>query len=231
MMKDIYSSVDTAKNAVFSVIFDVLAAICGILGVVLTCDTYGVDTFIYYTNLSNVFAAAACILHAVVTIKELITGNYFLHTAVKYIKLSASVCVGITFFVVLTILAPAYGENGYFFAFVWREMKFVHLLCPLFTAIPFILFDKYPRLPMKACHPALIPTYIYGLVSIYMNMIGKWYGPYFFLRIKSNPPHITAIWFVVVAAISYLIALVILLFNGNRFHAIGNLIKFITKKK
>lgn len=230
-MNGIYKPATSRAKCILSVVFDIIAAVCGIVGVTLTTSTYGNNTFIYYTNLSNVFAAAACLLHAAFTVKELLTENYFLHNAVKYIKLSAAVCVGITFFVVLTILAPAAGENGFFYAFLWREMIFVHFLCPLFTVLSFVMFDKYPRLPMSACHISLIPTYIYGAISIYLNIKGVWDGPYFFLQVTKNPIHISIIWILAVAAIAYLISCTLLLLNGNRLHAIRSLLSLAIRKK
>lgn len=230
-MNEHFKPATSKSKCIWSIIFDIAAAICGIAGVILTQTTYGDDTFIYYTNLSNVFAACACIIHAAFTAKELLTDNYFLHNAVKYLKLSAAVCVGITFFVVLTILAPAAGENGYYYAFLWREMIFVHLLCPLFTVVSFVLFDKYPRIPMHACHIALIPTYLYGIISIYLNIKGVWDGPYFFLQVTKNPIHVSVVWLMAVFAIAYLISSMLLIFNGNRLHAIGSLIGMVIKRK
>ena len=115
--------------------------------------------FEYFTVDSNLLAALAALVMLVFNVIGFFTGAA-IPAWVMQLKFVASVAVGLTFFVVMLMLAPYAG---------YRPMLegcnlFLHLMVPVIMMLSFILFDGGGRLPYWSLALALIPTAVYGAV-------------------------------------------------------------------
>ena len=177
----------------------------------------------YYTTDSNLLGAFGCAALAVCYIRQL-RGGGEIPRWVVIVKYCATCCLVITFLVTAFILTPflaidpsLYGiENAVSPTQAIAAMLFSpctvfhHLLCPLTAFISLLLFDRLPYKPGKCLLFALIPTTVYAAVSITLNILRIWHGPYPFLLVHEQPVWMSFVWFVIVfggaALISWLVA-------------------------
>ena len=151
--------------------------------------TGGFRTLKYFTVLSNLLEAFACILF-------LLKGN-------EIIKYVAAVSVGLTFMVVMAFLGPIF---GYAMMFTGPSLWF-HLLIPLAAMAELIVFNR-KKLTAKDNLWTVFPMLVYGisyLGNIIINGIrgNDWYG---FLR-WGYP--VGAVVLVIIVLITYLIGLLL----------------------
>lgn len=119
-------------------------------------------TLPFYTQDSNLFAAAACALAAVLQLRSLLNGKAFPRWA-RLLKYMAACCLTLTMLVVTLVLAPVYlGADGYRQLLLEEPALSLHLLCPLLTLASFLLFETEPALPRRAVALAVLPTLVYG---------------------------------------------------------------------
>ena len=213
------------KQAVIALIMNLAMAFAGIFGAVN--NFYYSDTrwgmMIYYTCNSNILGAAAGIMLAVFYVRMLVNGKSVPGWAiiVKYLSVC---CLTITFLVTAFILTPMmaidaslYGMSGSLtflesakFMLLGNITLWHHLLNPLFAFFSFLLFERLPTPPAKSLAFALIPTGLYAVISVTLNVLRIWHGPYPFLYVYEQPLWMSIIWFAIVvggaAGISYLIA-------------------------
>lgn len=120
--------------------------------------------FEYFTVDSNILAAVAAFIMLVFNVLGFINGSA-IPAWVMHIKFIGSVAVGLTFFVVMLLLAPYAG---------YRHMLegcslFTHLIVPVLAMLSFICFDGGGILPAYAIALALIPAAVYG--AVYFRMV------------------------------------------------------------
>ncbi|MBQ8094489.1 MAG: hypothetical protein IJ242_13085 [Clostridia bacterium] len=141
--------------------------------------------FTFFTQLSNLFAAA-------VTALQLIYRNDIRRSqALKPVKYQASVSILVTFLVYLFVLAPmmpggilaAYAQDHY-------ASLCLHVITPLLTVTDFLVNDW--AYPWKRRHIlyAAIPPVIYLFFILLLGRLGlRWGGnlpaPYFFLNYEA----------------------------------------------
>lgn len=171
--------------------------------------------FSYYTQDSNIFALIACVISLTFTLRALIKGKAVPEwvTALKYM---AVCCLAVTFFVVVTVLAPPYGLLGFKIALFRGNAVFLHLLCPVIAVCSFIIFESEHELTAAQTFYALIPTVIYAMIALILNLAGTLTGPYPFLHVYEQPVYMTVIWFVLILGIAYVLALIIKLLACGR---------------
>ncbi|MBQ4446825.1 MAG: Pr6Pr family membrane protein [Clostridia bacterium] len=122
--------------------------------------------FEYFTVDSNLLAAAACIIMLVFNIIGFFTGEAIPEWA-AILKFVGAAAVGVTFFVVMLLLAP---YAGYAHMLEGGSLH-LHLIVPVLCMASCILFDGGGRLPLFAVWLALIPVVIYGCVYFRMVVI------------------------------------------------------------
>lgn len=118
----------------------------------------GLSSLKYFTVLSNLFEAAACVVW-------LINGN-------ERIKYMAAVSVTLTMVVVLTFLGPLFGYIPMFTGVSF----WMHLIVPL-AALLEVLFWNRKKFTKKDNLIACIPLGLYGIYYIGNNLIngrGRW---------------------------------------------------------
>lgn len=122
----------------------------------------GLRTLKYFTVLSNLLEAAACIIW-------IITGN-------EKIKYVSAVSVGLTFTVVMVFLGPLF---GYLMMFTGPSL-WMHGIVPLAAMAEMIMFNR-EAMTVQDNLRAVFPMFIYGIFylgNIIINGIpgNDWYG-------------------------------------------------------
>lgn len=191
---------------IVSLILNAAIVIFEILGTRLSILTHGKSMFEYYTIDSNIFALLASAMCVVYTVRSLIHGDKVMPVWVKTLKYMATCCLTVTFVVVLFVLAPMEGEDGYKIMLLWGSMLYHHLICPILALVSLVLLETEPPLPRKAAGIALIPTLVYAAVILTLNITKSIVGPYPFLHVYEQPVYMSCIWFVLILGGGYLLA-------------------------
>jgi len=176
-------------------------------GAVIEARTNGARMFRYYTVLSNLFVLFAFGAAAWYELGILRGRRFHVPSWVHVLKYFSVCTVMVTLFVVLFILAPLMGG--------WRRLPFLlfygamlyhHLLCPLLAFVSLVFVDRPalddPRLPRYA----VLPTLAYGVVLAILNVLRVLRGPYPFLYVYEQPPWMSALWFVLIVGLGWLLA-------------------------
>ncbi len=208
------ASVTGSGRRIASLILNAAVAVLGTVGVVVGLPANGASLFQFYTQDSNIFAALACALCAVYTASSLL-GGAAVPMWVHKLKYFATCCLTVTFVVVVAVLSPMEGRDGYRIMLLSGSMLYHHLLCPLLALGSFLLLEGEPPLPRKATLQALIPTLAYTAVIIALNLLHVVDGPYPFLRVNEQSVGASLFWFVVIVGGAYGLAWLIWLVNAK----------------
>lgn len=181
-----------------SIGLNILIIILEIIGFVLILMSLGLDSFVYYTLLSNLFLLVACILY--------LFKNKIKSRIVDVLKFGSTLSVLITFLVVLFVLGPN-KELTYHFLLLEGSNFYYHLVCPILGIITFIFFDDIKISGFKDVLGSLGFTIIYSIVILILNIFKVIVGPYPFLRIYENPLYATVFWFVLIEGGALLLGL------------------------
>lgn len=163
----------------------------------------------YYTQDSNFLAFIICILCVFFSIRGLRYGNYKWPQWLMLLKYIATCCLMVTFVVVIFILAPSVGitNHGYQQLLLKGNMLYHHLLCPVLSFISFVFFEKEPALPKHAPLFSLVPTIIYAIVAVILNIAQVISGPYPFLMVYQQPIYESIIWGLIILTGAFGIAI------------------------
>ena len=206
------------KKEITALILNGILIVVGVLGMINVIKFYGASTFIYYTVDSNIVCLISSILFFVfMLIKKNITEIPFF---VMVLRFMATVCLTVTFVVVVAYLAPVrvwipegtYLDNLKILLFK-DDMLYQHLLAPVISFISFAFFEGDRRLNKKKTiwYGAAV-TLVYGAIMIILNLLKIVDGPYPFFRIYENPV-VYSIVMIVIILMSYLFGRFILLLN------------------
>ena len=137
----------------------------------------GTIMFTMYTELSNIFNGAVCLLVGLWQLGCIFTGRE-LPRWVKQLKFWSTSCLTMTFLTVVFILAPMYEDgNGWYIMLFTGSMLYHHFLNPVVAMVSFLLFEREPRLPLASVPLALVPTIVYGVYDLWGNITGRFVGP------------------------------------------------------
>lgn len=186
-----------------------------IIGLVATIQTHGASLFMYYTEDSNIFALIACSLYAISVLRCLVKKEPHPPIRMKLLKYTATCCLAVTFTVVICVLAPPMGAEGFKMMLFGGSMLYHHFLCPVLALISFIFFETEPSLEKRYTLYALIPTITYALVSVVLNIAHVMVGPYPFLLVYRQPVYMSCVWFVIIIGGAYLMACLIRKLNNR----------------
>lgn len=159
----------------------------------------GIGVLMYYTELSNLLSGFAS-LYMVIRILQTKT----VPLSAKVFRYISMCLTTVTFVVVLTVLGPTF---GYAYMLFYGQMLITHTLCPIASILIFLFLEDSPALLRKHVDWAILPTVLYGIVTVFMNYIRYMTGPYPFLMVHDQPWYATVLWFVGILAGAYLIAL------------------------
>ncbi len=137
---------------------------------------HGVMVFVFYTEISNYFALVVSLVYCVFGLcllkKHLAPPNWLVT-----LRYSATIMLFITFIVSLCVIIP-FRPSMTAYMLVEGSSPFHHVLCPIFSVISFFSFERGQTLSKKSIFFALIPTIIYGVTLIILNLAKAIEGPY-----------------------------------------------------
>lgn len=181
----------------------------------ISWEGVGMQMFTFYTEDSNLFATAVCALVALCQVVCLFTDKP-LPFWVKRLKFVATTCLTMTFLTVVFILAPYYGEGGYYVMLLTSSMLYHHFLNPLLAIASFVLFEREPRLSGWNVPLTLVPTVGYGAVVLWANLTYRMDGPYPFMRVYDQTVQESVFWFCVVLGSNLSYAWLLWRLGGNK---------------
>ena len=125
----------------------------------MSWEAVGEQALTFYTENSNLFSAAVCLLVAVCQLWALLSGRA-LPRWVKRLKFIAACCLTLTFLTVVFVLAPYYpDEGGVVFLLTESSMLYHHLLNPVLVFVSFVFLEREPRLPARTPPPTTRRTH------------------------------------------------------------------------
>jgi len=198
-----------------ALIANIALVVMEIPGMIGSIESHGASMFRFYTQDSNLFALVACAIFVYFAVRNLRRGVYAVPMWVKTVKYMVTCCLMVTFLVVVCVLAPMYGPGSLEVMLFSDHSLYVHFLCPLVALISFVFFEGGAPLEKKHVLYALIPTLVYGVVMLALNILRVVHGPYPFLYVYEQPVYMTALWYVAIFLGAYLIAWLIRFANAK----------------
>ena len=155
------------------------------------------DLVIFYTHQSNFLALIASALFVLFGTVALFRDGR-IPRLVKLFRFMCAVQLYITFIVVLVGLGPMTAlAGGNLFAMYGGPMFVMHLMGPLVSLFSFVFLEGTPRLHLGDAFLAIQYTWIYSIVMVILNAVGKVEGPYPFLQVDVNPWWVSLLYAVV----------------------------------
>ena len=181
----------------------------------LSWDGVHAQMFLFYTELSNLFAMGVCFVTALCQLRALLTGGE-MPAWVRTLKYTVTCCLMLTFLTVVFVLAPMYGPDGHYVMLLTSSMLYNHFLNPVTALRSFVLLERAPALPRRAVGRAMIPTLVYGGIMLAANVAKVYKGPYPFLYVYEQPLWTSCMWVVVILGGALLIAWAVWKLGGGR---------------
>ena len=182
----------TTKNKL-PLFFNILIIIFEIIGCSM-CAKHGLSVLQYYTVLSNIFALITSSLYVAFYLK---TKNN-IPLALSFLRYASTVCLTLTFAVVLFFFVPLAGFN----VMVEGVQIFHHLLCPVLSFISFVFFVIRNPLSKKHIFLSLLPTFTYAAVIIVLNILKVVEGPYPFLMVYQQSVILSVLYFIIISGMA-----------------------------
>lgn len=185
------------RRLIWAFVFNLTIFILEIIGLVLSVEKHGLRVFKYYTENSNYFALIVSAIFCISCVNS-IKNNAKIPDWVFKLRYISTLCLTITFVIVTLVLVPMFPNSFYY---MWFESSslYQHLLCPVISIISFLLFENSIILNRKTIFFALIPTILYGVISIILNLLKLMAGPYPFFYVYDIP------WFVCVFSLTAIV--------------------------
>ena len=189
----------------------------GIIGCVREYKREGIKITRYYTFDSNVLGmiAGGCMfLTLILGLREnLSVGSVVIPISeavllpqwVMIFKYIATGCLTLTFLVVIFVLCPMMG--GYKEGLIKENLIYQHTLCPIIAIVSFLIFDPTLTFSWQAVIWAWIPTAIYAVVTIILNVLKLLEGPYPFLYVYRQPWYASVAWGIGIVGADFLMVL------------------------
>ena len=181
----------------------------------LSWDGVHAQMFLFYTELSNLFAMGVCFVTAFCQLRALLTGSE-MPAWVRTLKYTVTCCLMLTFLTVVFVLAPMYGPDGHYVMLLTSSMLYNHFLNPVTALLSFVLLERAPALPRRADGRAMTPTLVYGGIMLAANVAKVYNGPYPFLYVYEQPLWTSCMWVVVILGGALLIAWAVWKLGGGR---------------
>ena len=175
---------------------------------IFSCITRGLSGFQYYTLDSNIFAGISSILLVIFLLTTKAVPAW-----VHKLRYFGTCCVTVTFVVVITLLVPMAGWNTFSEMMFHENNLWMHTVCPLLCIFSFLFLEQEHTLKTKDVFLSIVPTIIYAIIAITLNVLGILDGPYFFLRVQVIGVLKVIMWIFVVSIIVFLISFLLKLGN------------------
>lgn len=165
----------------------------------------GWSTLKWFTTDSNLIAGIFCLVYAIYRIRYMINGAK-IPDGVYLMRYVATCVLGMTFFIVLLILAP--WDRDYKRNFFYDDLLYHHFLCPLLTMISYLIFGQLPYKDMIATFVGAAPIFLYGFVSMILNVARVMEGPYPFLLVYKNGFWKSIMWMAIILTFGFSMSLI-----------------------
>ena len=208
--------ISASRRCCLMIFWNLILFVLAVVGAVMNISNNPAgESFVYYTQDSNIFLGIASGIYCVAAIGAYRRRDYQIPFWVQVLKYLSVCCIAVTFIVVLCILLPMCIPVGLAKWILIEDSKlFQHILSPVIALAGFLLIEHKPELPFKMTFIALIPTCIYAAVIYPLNILRMVDGPYPFLQVYDLGPVMSVVWFFIILAVSYLLAFLVWL--GNR---------------
>lgn len=200
---------------IISLIVNVILVIMEFIGLVLMVELYKsynlhpFGWFKYYTQLSNIFSMLAALTVAIFTARDLIKNTDSTPEIVRLIKFSSACCLTETFLVTMFVLAPM-GMMGGFVPIMFEGPNlYHHFLCPIVSVLSLCILERGEKITLRHCVYSMVPTLIYGVAAVVLNLTKVWHGPYPFLYVYEQPVYMSIIWAVVILGGAFAITVLV----------------------
>ncbi len=167
----------------------------------------GIASLRFYTVLSNIMCGLINLVYVIFYMKNMNLDNVLVPKWLKTLRFITVTCLMVTFIVVITVLIPINGVesiSGYLFE---RANLFHHLLCPLIMTITYLILEKEVKLGRREEMFAALPTVLYAIVTLILNLMRVLYGPYPFLHVYEQSVFTSIMWIVLIVGGSYVLAI------------------------
>ena len=191
------------KKKNVSIILNCILVVFEIIAFISTIIVHKKIGIQYYTEQSNFLAMCSSLLYII-----FISSSKKIPRWLYFFKYISTVCLTLTFFVVILILAPMYNFN-YGYLLFHEAMIFVHLLCPIIGIITFIFFDELNDYKKKDSFIGTFYTFLYAFVFIILNVLKVLEGPYPFLMVYKQPIYMSVLWCILILVLSYSLSIVL----------------------
>jgi len=212
MKKEIHTTskepINKTKIAFAINIAIILAEIfAAIIGAIEKWDEYKFKFFAYYTQDSNIVLLIACLIMSIEQGRVLF-GEKRVETPryAQMLKYIATSMVTLTFLVVVFVLIPYAGINSAVEKLFCGASLYHHFLCPVMAFVSFVFFEKEPKLKFIDTLCALIPTIVYAVIIVILNLCRVITGPYPFLKVYEQPVYASILWVFAILGGAYAIA-------------------------
>ena len=186
-----------------SLYLNLIIVILEIIGIIVSIYNNRRVGFEYYTVDSNILALVISLLFII-----FISFKNKIPRWLQLFKYTTTICLTVTFLVVIFILAPMINFN-YSYLLLHNELLYQHLLCPILSIITFLLFDNISILKFKDTFIGISLTIIYAFILIILNYFKFVIGPYPFLMVHEQSIFMSIFWFITILGLAYLIALIL----------------------
>ncbi len=189
------------KNKI-SIYLNLLIVILEIIGFIISTSVHKRLAIEYYTEDSNLLALISSLLFVIFLLFKNKIPRWL-----QLFKYMTTICLTVTFLVVLFILGPML-EFNYEWLFLSEGLLFQHLLCPILSIIVFLYFDDID-LKKRDSIRGLYLTIIYATIIIILNILKIIKGPYPFLYIYEQPIYMSIIWAILIPGFAFIISVVL----------------------
>ncbi len=193
-----------------------LAILCNSVMIIFTCvglymSIQESDIFLHFTNDINILLLVSNIVYILtLLIKKDVA---FIGLLLRYMATACLILTFIAIFYLASTIETTYVE-GLKYYLTNKSFLFFNLLNPIISVVSFTRFEGDRRLnKKKTIYLAMLPTLLYGIVLVILNLTNTVVGPYPFLMVNANRPLVSIICMIVILVLNYLIARFILLFN------------------
>lgn len=194
---------------VIIIILNIFICVLNIIGFMRLTEPFTLYTFRYYTFCSNLLAIINAIIVGVFVYRYN-KSRFTFPKGVYIFNYVITVSLMLTMIVVFFVLIPMYGKGGVknYLTGDIRSLAF-HLISPILSIIIFILIRKYNSLQVADIFIPFIPTVMYAIILLILNILKIVDGPYDFLKIYNQPIHMTIFWIFCILGDNLLISWVV----------------------
>lgn len=182
---------------------NLLIILLEIIGTAISFSNGGISVLKWYTVLSNItaFIASVCWLSAC------LRGNGDIPKWIKLLRYCAAVCLSVTFLIVVFVLVPMAIPYGTAASVLYQGPQiYHHILCPIISFISFAFLEDNTGITRSHAFIAAVPTLIYGIVAMLLNILRVIEGPYPFLLVYQQPWYMSVMWFVLIIGLAFVLA-------------------------